>query len=68
MLPYLAKLLQDAKLLTNLDKRLNATVKLLGSVTCRYLYADTCLTLWYYWVVEASYEYALLLKLSSEVL
>ena len=33
MLRYLDKLLQDAKFLTNLDKRLNATIKLLGSVT-----------------------------------
>ena len=68
MTPYHKKLLEDTKLLTNLDKRLNTTIKLLGSVTCRYLNTDTCLTLWYYWVVETCNEDTLLLKLGSEVL
>ena len=65
---YHTKLLEDAKFLTNLDEGLNATVKLLGSVTCRNLNTDTCLTLWYYWVVETCYEYTLLLELCCEVL
>ena len=68
MRPYNRKLLEDAKLTTNLNECLNATIKLLGSVASRYLNTDTCLTLWNYWVVEACYEYALLLELSSEVL
>ena len=34
MTPYHEKLLEDAELLTNLDKCLNATVELLSSVTC----------------------------------
>ena len=62
------KLLEDTKLLTHLNKSLNTTIKLLGGVTCRYLNADTCLTLRNYWVVEASYKYTLLLELGSEVL
>lgn len=61
-------LLKYAEILTYLNEGLNATIQLLYSVTCRYLNADTSLTLWYYWVVETCYEYALLLQLSSEVL
>ena len=62
------RLLQHAELLANLNEGLNATVKLLSSVACRYLNTDTSLTLWNYWVVETSYEYTLLLQLCCEVL
>ena len=68
MSPYHNRLFQDAKLLTNLNKRLNATVELLCCVACRYLNTDTCLTLRNNRVVETCYEYTLLLELCCEVL
>ena len=49
---YHTKLLEDAEFLTNLNKSLNATIELLGCVTCRNLNTDTSLALWYYGVVE----------------
>ena len=65
---YHTKLLEDAEFLTHLNESLNATVKLLCSVTCRNLNTDTSLALWYYGVVETCYEYTLLLELCCEVL
>ena len=68
MTPYHEKLLQYAEFLTYLNESLNATIKLLCSVTCRNLNTDTSLALWYYGVVETCYEYTLLLELCCEVL
>ena len=62
------ELLQNFEGFAHFDKCLNTAVELLGGVRSRELYADSRLTLWHYWIVEAGYINALFLQCRSELL
>ena len=52
--------LYNSKFLTNLYEGCNSLVKVLLLVGCRELYANTCLALWNYRIVETGNEDTLL--------
>ena len=62
------ELLQNLEGFADFDEGLNTAVELLGGMRRRELYADTRLTLWHYWIVEACHINTLFLQCSSELL
>ena len=62
------KLFKNFEGFADFDKCFDTAIELLGGMRRRELYADTRLTLWHYWVVEACHINALFLQCCSKLL